>query len=856
MKKYVNCMYVVIISLFAISLNGQTTWQLKNPKIPDVGSGDVFFINESEGWIVGEDDEIMHTSDGGFTWETIYKFTNDFIDEVFFVDENLGFLAGRRIQRTLDGGLTWERVLYNSMAYSFRVLFFINDQTGWVGNSEGDIYKTEDGGTFWVLQDHPANESYIVDIFFIDEQHGWVLFQYGSLLKTENGGLAWDLVQDEDNHDNWFRNIFFLNETKGWVTPQNNYIFETDDGANTFDTIFIETENPLYGTKFFDENNGLSYSGFYLFKTSDGGETWQELPIPGTYIVNSTSFPTPDYMCVINGGINFSSDGGNSWDAPDEGFFNQLNAVAYAGNKLFVAGEDGLIKRSGDKGNTWEILPISTEDYIHDIFFIDETKGWICGQEGMLYYTEDNGDTWVQKDLNLDNNLNALFFVDDQIGFLAGNYGVIYKTENAGIEWFALETGSDEHLWDVFFIDDQTGWFCASGGLVRKTTDGGVSFENYQTPEDISLSSIFFSNEMIGWVVGMKSIFYTENGGADWIVQYTYDSPSSGNILTNIKFINETEGWVCGKKGTTLHTQDGGLNWVEHPGFDYYNSLVLVSETEAFAVGRFGCVIYTDMANYLAPQIIQHTQDTIACEGQDLTLVVDAIGDSLTFQWQYINNPIPGATSNTLEISSISPYAGGLYKCEITNKVGIVTTNNIVVSIRPRVQITSHPPDMVTFVNDTVSFIVGVSGALPIYYQWQKNGIDIEGAVHNVFAIYGVQLADSGYYRCIVSNDCNADSTELAKLTVHPASGKDDLRIGGEISIYPNPVKDKCVITFAEKIMNGELIIYNYSGDLVYSQIVSVSDQVEIKMNNLSIGIYILRFIGSDFEFTSKIIKD
>ncbi len=86
---------------------------------------------------------------------------------------------------------------------------------------------------------------------------------------------------------------------------------------------------------------------------------------------------------------------------------------------------------------------------------------------------------------------------------------------------------------------------------------------------------------------------------------------------------------------------------------------------------------------------------------------------------------------------------------------------------------TNAPPAITTQpVNKTVSqgqsatFNVAASGAAPLTYQWQKNGVNISGANAASYTINSVQSADAGSYRAIVTNSFSNATSNAATLTV------------------------------------------------------------------------------------------
>ncbi len=103
------------LSLFFICTLVQNEWLPIHPYPTLSNLIDAHFVSDNEGWVVGTEGSILHTDDGGNSWET--QHSND--------DQSL-----------------WS-------------IFFIDDQEGWAcGWSE--IYHTEDAGENWDLQDAPS----------------------------------------------------------------------------------------------------------------------------------------------------------------------------------------------------------------------------------------------------------------------------------------------------------------------------------------------------------------------------------------------------------------------------------------------------------------------------------------------------------------------------------------------------------------------------------------------------------------------------------------------------------------------------------------------------------------------------
>ena len=81
--------------------------------------------------------------------------------------------------------------------------------------------------------------------------------------------------------------------------------------------------------------------------------------------------------------------------------------------------------------------------------------------------------------------------------------------------------------------------------------------------------------------------------------------------------------------------------------------------------------------------------------------------------------------------------------------------------------ITQHPANRTVSVGQSASFTVGASGAPPLSYQWQRNGVPIGGATSATYTLPTATLADSGaQFRAVVTNASGSATSNAATLTV------------------------------------------------------------------------------------------
>jgi photosystem II stability/assembly factor-like uncharacterized protein len=164
------------------------------------GGGEVFFVDDKNGWAVVGLGFIFHTNNGGKTW-TNQLFTGALsygLSRIAFVDQTKGCATGSSILCTEDGGKTW---------------------TEKIGIEPGSRKRIHN----FVVQ--------LQRISFSGPSIGWSVGNDGQIWKTEDSGRTWKLAS---RHDECGWRVFFVNKKTGWFFGSNNpYICRTDDGGDT-----------------------------------------------------------------------------------------------------------------------------------------------------------------------------------------------------------------------------------------------------------------------------------------------------------------------------------------------------------------------------------------------------------------------------------------------------------------------------------------------------------------------------------------------------------------------------------------------------------------------------------------------
>ncbi len=274
-------------------LTGSVGWYPQSPGASN-GLRGVWFVDEQTGWAVSSYREIIHSIDGGDTWQQQNdgQYYPHEYNDVCFVDEQTGWVVGHgwslggTILHTADGGGMWVEQDHDS-DYELNSVFFLDADQGWVVGGFFDIYgsnhrrvieHTADGGNTWTEQHWQSYRYPLRSVHFADANHGWAVGGPGYILRTSNGGSTWT---EQDSGTSYLESVFFTNVNEGWCVGSGGTVLHTTDGGDSWQAQDTGTSADFKGVFFVDVDTGwivgVDYALFrpVIMHTSDGGQSWQ-----------------------------------------------------------------------------------------------------------------------------------------------------------------------------------------------------------------------------------------------------------------------------------------------------------------------------------------------------------------------------------------------------------------------------------------------------------------------------------------------------------------------------------------------------------------------------------------------------
>lgn len=177
----------------------------------------------------------------------------------------------------------------------------------------------------------------MVDFQLITEGSGWALSSNG-LLRTDDSGKTWEDITPPLTSTAAVADVFFLDGNRGWVLSTNEdtqealgqwMLYTTKDGGRTWVPTLFPSTSDIYGAgsgitiDFVDDAHGwiivkkpssANFSLGVLYRTQDGGATWQTLEVP---VAGSINFVDDTVGWLAGGPANEqlyrTEDGGAKW---------------------------------------------------------------------------------------------------------------------------------------------------------------------------------------------------------------------------------------------------------------------------------------------------------------------------------------------------------------------------------------------------------------------------------------------------------------------------------------------------------------------------------------------------------------
>jgi photosystem II stability/assembly factor-like uncharacterized protein len=230
-----------------------------------------------------------------------------------------------------------------------------------------------------------------------------------------------------------------------------------------------------------------------------------------------------------------SKDGGATWDAvavPGNG--SNLTSITFTDAQHgWAVGGNGLIIRTTDGGNSWELLKPPPTSELQAVYFLNPQVGFVGGRSALLdshtdevtgfseiLCTKDGGDSWRRcYKQDEPSSFFQLTCLSESVAFAVLGANQLIRTEDQGSTWAEVPKPA-KYVYAVAQSPDGTTWLAGSQGL-HSSNDGGKTWRQPESlPKDIASKgwkAISFNDRGQGIAVGESgAIALTTDGGSNW----------------------------------------------------------------------------------------------------------------------------------------------------------------------------------------------------------------------------------------------------------------------------------------------------------------------------------------------------
>lgn len=498
--------------LIYLSKDNGTTWVKQNngsgsyTDWADIVSRDTLFLLKNTTSSYSK--ALFRSMDRGLTWTQMNSDLSQYnLKTLDFVSGQVGY--GSRpdgIFKTTNGGATWTNIFANSSSAQFTAIKFRDSLNGFAYREMYGMMKTTDGGITWTIN---SNWEDINDIYIISATHAFAVGEYGHISRTTDGGNTWtNITPTSYMYAYDLNSCYFFNETAGIATGLRGRVIKTNDAGASWRMI-APTYTDISTLAWPDAQNGYATSWNKVYKTTDGGINWSELPLNITLSSYDNSRFEESYFWHRDSGIVAvaaytrifrTTDGGQNWTISNPstiGSFDNCTGMSFPTKdtgyiSLYASGGSTAIFKTSDRGNSWQL--VNQYGGYKKIQFLDTRNGFSIFNNN-VHRTRDGGVTWTALAAPSNSGITAMWFLNPAKGFIAGDQGFMKMTADSGNTWVNVELptipSNYQDIVSLRFYDNNIGYYTNDEGFMYKTINGGITWKwfgnaSFHTINDIS----------------------------------------------------------------------------------------------------------------------------------------------------------------------------------------------------------------------------------------------------------------------------------------------------------------------------------------------------------------------------------
>ncbi|SFB48753.1 Por secretion system C-terminal sorting domain-containing protein [Algoriphagus aquimarinus] len=390
------------------------------------------------------------------------------------------------------------------------------------------------------------------------------LFLIGMLISTQLFSQTWARMQS------WgldLEAISWVDSNVGFSVGE-NLIIRTSDGGTTWEELPVSFDGKLLGVAFWDANTGVAVGdNGLILKTQDGGDTWSQKNSTTNQSLKSIAVATENRLLAssVGGQILLSTNKGETWTKITSGTNQSLNDISFINSDtVYIAGDQGVILRSYDGGNKWSPLNSGQSTNLNGIAFSTPLIGYAVGDAGKILKTLDGGNSWLPQISAVTTDLKkvAISKLDIRIVTVVGDLATALRSTNSAATFAKANLGATNtrNIKALAYIPASNLVFAVGQeGYLISSTNAGSSYTQRLAGIRNDFSGTDFKTDRVGHIIGQRGAVYITSNGATTLTSRPV--PDAVDLI-GLDYWNTAFGYVGSNSGKMFRTSNSGSAWV------------------------------------------------------------------------------------------------------------------------------------------------------------------------------------------------------------------------------------------------------------------------------------------------------
>ncbi len=598
-----------------------------------------------------------------------------------------------------------------------------------------------------------------------------------------------------------------------------NHLFQSPNGK-TWTPIPLPSES--IRTLSINKGSIICSTDSTVYIKSLNDSIWQKAFTSDEKIYDTEINDLSTILVATEGSIYITTNLGQIWDTLPTPYpltgqqnstvkINILDSVYFLSHRII---SDKYLYRSSDNGISWKQIDFTDsqkEPYLLDLLKIG-TNYWGVF-ENALAHSSDQGNTWTIKlsprwPYQIENIGDTIVLGSTTGLHISSDTANSWETANPNWEFLGVKNTYFSGVFpDYKFLPANNKFFISNHNELHSTEDDGSSFKFIDNQG--SYYSIFEKEDTI-LLIG-KSLFLSKDGGVSWI--FHKNSGVTSPLYGTSKFINignhifSHDYWL-----NKVHTsEDWGLTWTPiAETFDNTksiatdgNSLFLLTEKEVYKSDNSGQTFIPFNDGLQSNLNFNYSWST---KGQAFLQVNKELYRQTKLGWELSNEGLADFMDEYTIINNIhgegdSLVLSGYLEPSNTTKIYLST-------------------------NGGKSWNGGLETGLP-----QINNTYLASLYKSNIYVMGISFEDN--------------RTHLWKQEFAVSTDEKDIEYA-EMDIFPNPGSDYFWLIINEPYPNGELIIHDLTGRVVFTKRVEGEKEIKMELTGVPAGQYWVTWNSKD----------